>query len=286
MNPDTWDTPGKTPHRRPIFRSSPQGLPPGSRKTSAQMVGNPPKSKLCSSLLSPRFLTARMPLPRITRYRINLYGNPNSPVVKPCDTLPSMSAMTLPVLAIFAALLSAQTTPAPLPQADPNTRLAEQSAMLGKVRGVVTYYFNDNYGDKGDIGSEVYLVAGDLQLPPPASEVSLSKSEVQIVYPLSKLEQKENRASLKNKSPLPNAQKVTTMPVVDYTTVDANGAFQFEQVAPGRYTIVLRSSHSVPYIPYARDRGGRLACVQVEVRAARSTDASYKFPANGLAGGG
>ena len=32
------------------------------------------------------------------------------------------------------------------------------SLMDGKLSGVITYYFNENYGDKADVGAEIYII--------------------------------------------------------------------------------------------------------------------------------
>lgn len=36
--------------------------------------------------------------------------------------------------------------------------LSSCSLLNGKLSGVITYYFNDNYGDKADVGSEIYVL--------------------------------------------------------------------------------------------------------------------------------
>jgi hypothetical protein len=142
---------------------------------------------------------------------------------------------------------------------------------------------NDNFGDKGDVGSTAFLLAGSVQLPPADTEVQLSKEMVSISYRLSRNEVKQNKDAAKNKMPLPNPPRVVSVPVLDHTTVDVNGAFQFDDVPPGTYTVVIQSSHTkeASFVS-SRDSDGRLAFVETDVKPGRAADASYKFPATGI----
>jgi hypothetical protein len=66
-------------------------------------------------------------------------------------------------------------------------------------------------------------------------------------------------------------------PIVEQTRVDANGGFQFDDVPPGDYTVIIQSSHSMAVT--MRDVNGRLVSVPTQVRTGHTSDASYSFPA-------
>lgn len=48
------------------------------------------------------------------------------------------------------------------------------------LKGVIMYFFNDNFGDKPDIGSEVYLIRGDSK-PYNKLQECISKDYLKIV---------------------------------------------------------------------------------------------------------
>jgi hypothetical protein len=157
----------------------------------------------------------------------------------------------------------------------------DQTIGHGKVKGVVTYYFNDNFGDKGDVGAQVFLVAGTIELPREECEIQLGNDQISIPNCFSLKEVKENRDASKKHLPLPNPIRQLLIPVVDHTTVDVNGSFQLDDIAPGLYTLVVRSSHSKGNYFKKRDELGRVVCLPTIVKTEHAVDASYKFPATG-----
>jgi hypothetical protein len=136
------------------------------------------------------------------------------------------------------------------------------AAKPGKVKGIVTYYFNSNFGEKPDIGSKVFLVEGGVDIPPKSTAVA-TKDDLYIDP---------------GSPPLPR-RKIS---IIDQTIVDANGAFNFEDVPSGVYTVVILSSHSRSRNVEAgfRDALGRWQCIAIEVKSGRSADASHGFPAS------
>ncbi len=158
----------------------------------------------------------------------------------------------------------------------------DQTLGRGKIKGVVTYYFNDNFGDKGDVGAQVFLVAGTIELPREECEIQLGNDQVSIPNCFSLKEVKENRDASKKHLALPNPIRQTLLiPVVDHTTVDVNGSFQLDDITPGFYTLVIRSSHSKGTYFKKRDELGRVVCLPITVKTEHAVDASYKFPATG-----
>jgi len=132
----------------------------------------------------------------------------------------------------------------------------------GKIKGVVTFYFNANLGAKADVGSKVLLVSGAIQVPSDRQAVIF----------------KDHIAVLQRKQ-----QDGYVIPFIDQTTVDANGAFQFDDLSPGNYTVIIRSEHSVGNILTSpRDSIGRWQCIVIDVKPGRAVDASYNFPATSL----
>jgi hypothetical protein len=159
---------------------------------------------------------------------------------------------------------------------------SENISAHGRIKGVVTYYFNDNFGDKGDVGAEVFLVAGVVELPADTSEFKVSKDQISITSYLSSKEFKQNRDAEKNHLPVPHPVPQTILfPVIDSTVVDMNGNFQLDDVSIGSYTVVIRSSHSRGEYFKKRDVLGRVRCIATLVTANRTADVSYKFPATG-----
>lgn len=186
---------------------------------------------------------------------------------------------------LLGSSFQVQSTTVPSSVAITNSTQKSETANAGRIKGVVTYYFNDNFGDKGDVGSVVFLVSGTTELPPQNSEIVLSKGSVTISYRLSRDEEKQNKDAVKHKLPLPHLPRVVSIPVVDNTSIDVNGVFQFDDVPPGNYTVIIRSSHTREDAYFSnRDRNGRLGLVEIAVKSGRAVDASYKFPATGVVG--
>ena len=172
---------------------------------------------------------------------------------------------------IYSLMLLASAT-AQVPSTAPQSAVsATQTEKPGKIKGVVTYYFNANYGDKADVGSEVILLAGTVEIP---SEDAVIYDGERFIF-MSQDEMAQLAAAERNH--LPRPKPYHDMKASDQTRIDANGAFQFDDVAPGAYTIVFESKHSKGH--GQRDLGGRWKCLPIEVKPGRAADASYGFPA-------
>jgi hypothetical protein len=65
--------------------------------------------------------------------------------------------------------------------------------------------------------------------------------------------------------------------VVEQTRVDVNGNFQFDDIQPGNYTVIVPSSHSNAMS--LRDALGSIVCIPLQIKAGHTSDASHNFPA-------
>lgn len=83
-----------------------------------------------------------------------------------------MSTLTLAL-----AFLVFQAAP---PQSSTSTLPSTNAAKPGRVKGIITYRFNENLGDKADIGSEVILIGGAVQIPPD-SRVYLGEDDILVI---------------------------------------------------------------------------------------------------------
>ncbi len=151
------------------------------------------------------------------------------------------------------------------------------TAQVGKIKGIVTYYFNNNYGDKADVGANILLFQGDVSIPAD-SVVFLDKEKISVTsaeaFKAFVAAQKQDAAAK------PESLKLVA---IDQTTVDANGNFSFDEVPPGHYTVVIKSSHSNDLPLHSRrDILGRYKFHSLDVRPGRTTDASEACPASAM----
>jgi hypothetical protein len=131
-------------------------------------------------------------------------GFPSSPAQYP-------SSPAYPASPSYAAAPSPNANPAAQGIPPGNQVVAEPAT----VTGTITYYFNKNYGNKPDVGSKVFLLSG--------------------IHP--------NVIIDRNKD-LHFAITIRKTNVVKETSVDGNGNFRIERVAPGQYTVLVISNHT------------------------------------------
>jgi hypothetical protein len=139
---------------------------------------------------------------------------------------------------------------------EPNT-----SPPTGRVRGVVTYYFNRNYGARPDVGAEVWLLPGILRRPPNDNYVMGTSDAITVAPPESPGGKRE----------------LTKISALRHSTVDGNGNFSWDGVPPGEYTVAIQSAHRD--YTNQRDILHGWMWVKVKVEAGRTADTAWEFPA-------
>lgn len=124
----------------------------------------------------------------------------------------------------------------------------------GGIGGVITYYFNANYGDKPDAGAKIQLVQGDVMI----AKTSLLLLHTVIIP--GKKGAADERVELK---------------VVSEGTADGSGRYELKDVPAGQYTLIITSSHRKD--ASLRDVSGQVICLPVLVSAGMTQDRSWSF---------
>ena len=146
------------------------------------------------------------------------------------------------------------------------TNTAESKPITGNITGVVTYYFNENYGDKPDIGAEVYA-ADSTQIPDFSyatvdsfyhgnfyRNIWLQYKELKILVPEDILKQVkkwnvEDKVifdSLDRKATI-NFLKIKNGKDNYKTVVDGSGKYIIT-VKPGTYYIIIKSNNLMAHL--------------------------------------
>ena len=123
----------------------------------------------------------------------------------------------------------------------------------GKIKGILTYYFNVNYGSKPDVGSEVYVVESWFDIPESAVFMGFSDSF---------------SVSVNN--------EIKKYPLINKTVADGTGSFEVDNVPPGKYTVVLKSKHAKGDLTL-RDSNGKVLLRSVTVKPGETVDGSCDF---------
>ncbi len=122
------------------------------------------------------------------------------------------------------------------------------TALLGRVRGTLTYYFNSNYGNRPDVGAEAWLLHGYPKLPDDAifscTDISCNVGNSEFL-------------------------------IVKHTVADGSGNFEFSNLNPGVYTIISQSKHSNGRSQ--RDVTGKVVEREIYVGSGDTVDAAWDF---------
>ncbi|MGO9244050.1 MAG: hypothetical protein ACLQDC_04690 [Verrucomicrobiia bacterium] len=138
-----------------------------------------------------------------------------------------------------------------------SAKSAEAAQGFGAIKGTVTYFFNENYGDKPDAGATVTLLTNE-------QAVRIQKS-----------------TGGTDNDPIPERTSPDTLPFMQgpynfkETKADGSGNFSFDRIPVGRYLVVSRSAHSNG--SPKRDLIGKMHCTFVEVKAGETVDVSHSF---------
>lgn len=157
----------------------------------------------------------------------------------------------------------------------------------GIVTGVVTYFFNRNYGDKPDVGSEVFILPEKykdkwIEVLMFVSEV-LSRTNAE----LDKMLGNEHSRQLMSESEFDNLEsgvnefikqiRYDKLSDIKKVVADGGGAFSIT-VAPGNYYFIARSAHRSSH----SNKVEFLAQIYVaseEVKAGQTTFVKFRFQA-------
>lgn len=139
-----------------------------------------------------------------------------------------------------------------------NSKNNKESA---KISGVVTYYFNSNYGDKPDIGAEIYIVDSlalldfkyeevkDFFLAIIYRDILVSSKRQKMPIPafiqnqVVKLKLDDKAAfDESDKNAYQNIQKLMNSDKAIKTVADGNGNYSVK-VSPGTYYVLIKSNN-------------------------------------------
>jgi hypothetical protein len=135
----------------------------------------------------------------------------------------------------------------------PATVHSASDAAGGKIAGVLTYYFNDNYGSKPDVGAEVYLLDGDIDLKPNQMHSPMN-DHTYLIW---------------------NASGPVQYHVAASTSADGSGKFELSNVPAGKYTLLVQSKHAVGAV--SRDIPGKMFIKPIAIKDGDVIDASHDF---------
>jgi hypothetical protein len=139
-----------------------------------------------------------------------------------------------------------------------------QAPQLGRINGTLTYFFDIHTGNKADAGSKVWLVKGHVEIPADQTFVGTSAA-------------------------LGVGGNPEQYPAIQYSIANEKGDFEFRDVPPGQYTIVMQSAHTVGTLhekrnffgrgngDTPRDSKGRVEFRHIQLKPGDTVDASKDF---------
>jgi hypothetical protein len=119
----------------------------------------------------------------------------------------------------------------------------------GSIRGTLTYFSNSNHGRLPDTGAEIVLLSGRLEIPSSTSVITAGPELTAI-----------------------GGKKVDALKA---TTADGSGNYSLQDVPPGEYTVLLKSSHARG--ASQRDYGGKIRTEIITVGSAKAVEVSDDF---------
>jgi hypothetical protein len=219
--------------------------------TSVQVDGQPIRGKVLE--MDGKYYVAVEDLAQSLRGTIG-YGDGQISL-----TLPSLSSSTV------APTPQPPAAPPRAPAVTPQPpALTPTPVGTGSIKGTLTYFFSFHDGNKPDIGSKVWLVAGRAQIPADQTFVATSTSV----------------------GTTANPQQYSAM---QYALTNDAGSFELRDVPAGEYTLILQSAHTKGALKEKtslfgrangrtlRDSDGRIEFLTVSVKANETVDASKDF---------
>lgn len=145
-------------------------------------------------------------------------------------------------------------------------------AQKGKIKGVVTYYFNQYQGDKSDIGAAVYIVD--------SAKCRSFDTEIPFQYELASIKNpKGDDAAFKSIDGMNalNNQQIINSEYVNTTTVDGSGNYSID-LPKGTYYILIQSKGR-PGLSTSEVLGC-IYYIKVRLNADQTKEVSHNFPLN------
>jgi len=151
----------------------------------------------------------------------------------------------------------------------------------GTIHGVVTYYFNRNYGDKPDVGASIWLVPHQ-QWPKGIYEggIDFKGGGIEEIPPDVLVVGTGSSIFLDRKEAAGKKAIDIKIEAVKATSADGNGNFEFRDVLPGRYIVIMQSGHTKGGFDGSyntRDFPGRIKTKDVTVNPGETVDCSQGF---------
>ena len=145
-------------------------------------------------------------------------------------------------------------------------------AQKEKIKGVVSYYFNEYQGDKPDLGATVYAVD--------SSKCLNFNNEIAFSYELAsiKMDYSEDTsfAGIDKKNALNNIEIIHSE-FVNSTTVDATGNYSLE-LPPGVYYVLIKSKGRNGLT--MTDLMGCVYYIKIHLTHDQPMEISHNFPLN------
>jgi hypothetical protein len=149
----------------------------------------------------------------------------------------------------------------PISNCTQNTSGSYGANGTGVVKGTLTYYFNENYGSRPDVGAKVWIITGgNIVIPETDMVLDYSRSELVLVD---------------------KSKQQTKLSIVAQAVADGSGSVTLPNIPVGVYTVVMQSSHAKGGIGSSmvnsRDIMGRFMTSTIEISAGQVVDISTDF---------
>lgn len=138
----------------------------------------------------------------------------------------------------------------------------------GKIKGVITYFFNNYQGDKPDLGAEVYVV-DSAKCPKYNSDISFQFELASI-----KGNSSDEFKALDTKNAL-NNKEIMSCEDANKTTVDATGNYAID-LPPSTYYVLIKSKGRTGLS--VTEIMGKVYIIKVRLKPDQIKDISYNFP--------
>jgi len=161
----------------------------------------------------------------------------------------------------------------------------------GELKGVVTYFFNNNYGDKPDIGAEVWIykiiddedekklndflklelasTIRERQINNPDESIDTNELKKLDAYPYKKFSELSLRVS---KMIIDIEYRENRLNI----TVDGNGNYS-AKLEPGKYGIIARSNHEINNHMNTLMNEPKMLPDVVDIKPNETVDKSFRF---------